>query len=373
MPRPLKQNGLARKLAGKAASVGCEGCCDPIPGEPWIEGTLCDCSGSSQPRAWMRSSDYLRLRRRGGCPTGKLPDGSCWEVLEGADTRPTEPSPAQRLQEAGVRGCCVCCDICDKETHTLYDSFWNPDTCGEEATSVEDEVCCGRDGVVEANGYTVYEEHEDQDFKGCFGGPPIEYKQAWWRCGHLPGGGYETWITAVRRASLEDGRCLLVRDETYRIIDDRGGKCDSPWWGASAAGERAVRLDGPIPGLTAIDFRVPCDDCGKRSTYRGIMTPSSVVWSSTSFRRPPSRPDECVRYKRSQGYHLLRPPPSGPCASLCNPLLPFPAVPPPPVAFAEGGLGGGGVFVPDRRVTRAQTGSTESVSGCSSCGGDGGL
>lgn len=110
----------------------------PLP--EYIQGTACSCgTTSAEPDAWMLKSTYDDAIAAGlNCPTGRLPDGSCWEILPGATTTTSAPAPARTLAYYGAGGCCICCDSCTKSTRTIR----NVTGCPFETTDTDDVVVC---------------------------------------------------------------------------------------------------------------------------------------------------------------------------------------------------------------------------------------
>ncbi len=365
MPRPLKQNGRAAKLFGSAATVECADCCDPIPGEPWLEGALCECSDSDQDRAWMRTSDYLGLRREGPCPTGRLTDGSCWEFLPDAATRPTDPPFDQQLMPSRVGGCCVCCPDCST---TRLEYITIDPHCTDRVDSFP-EVCCESGQNTNSFSYVAY-----RDFWGpttkCFqDGFPLErFAESWTSCGEF--GCAVVFRDRRWNSGVPGTPCRLIVDDTSTLVDPRGHACRDEF--------KMWDPRGPDQVIRPPAFSLPTTGsplCGECESNTGYMRQGILTTWNTSRSEPVTLPTPgCFERENLRGVSVRWPLPTL-CRGGCGDDVILPPTPPPPIPFPEGAGSVPNGIPSGRVVVQFDAGAdfSENSSGCSSCGGDGGL
>lgn len=355
-PTPLWLDAAGR-LVGPCADLPCDPCGGG--GEPgvWVRGTACAC-GDGAGDAWMREGDLAALRQQGTCPTGRLPDGSCWEVLVGAERRSfAEPGPpaSQRLAPHGVNGCCYCCPGC-VTTPVLYPQQDDASTIRLE----EFDRCCADGDTIVGSGF--YRRDVLELTSSACGEPGVGLRQrteGWVQCDASGCVG----VARDRRWLPAGSVCELDRD---RIQEDSTGplSCRDIGLYMTATGIEAIS--------TADGFPFGQSFCGT-GQYFGRSGPTGATWSSVERR---SAGGDCVPWIRRTGVWTRSPVASSPCRGRCVRGVLGPAIPPPPTPLlglggGPGGGVGGGLLAPSRNVVvpgRAQSGG-----GCSGCGNDGGL
>jgi len=340
-------------------------CCEPPPPPPppggeWIEATLCECSESSTPRAYMDVEDVIAAGGIGVCPTGELGDGSCWEVLVGAPRTTTKPPDDQILFDVKDRSCCECCPSCQKGTLLLNRAGGCPDPFWER--DIEREVCCEIDSnAVEFEGMGVV------TFFGVF--CPVSSIYEWslmWR-----GGVRRIDWTLKQFAPRDDCPMDLTQGERSR---DRNTECDTPYSASWQDARTARSIPEADPSVWAGFLGSPSEclippDCQNSVILNWNETPGLSAFSA--LERSPAR--DCEVRIEASGIITRRV--VGEIGSACDSQCVGSSLQRPIGSFRRTRRVGG-VLVPSYQTDRLRKViqiANATGRGCAGCGEDGGL
>ena len=312
----------------------------------------------------MRAGDLADLRAATPgrtCPTGRLPDGSCWEILPGAATRETDPPAAQRLAPHGMGGCCLCCPGCQKARviRQRGDSCMGGGSLALTPGAVE--VCCV--GTEAENGYGAFENYDLNT------GVLTGLREWWWAR-------TTTGVASVARrrtwSSAGDPLVDLTRTSTSGSELRCNRAMEFMAFPRFSGGAYTVGFGGPDllieGGLGTLACPLPCPGDAARANYTST--------AATALIQLGFAPGACQLSQRAYAV-IARSGTSLTCSGRCQGVVLGPGVPEPPQPLPGGGdsaarswslLPSGRIVVPGG-ATRGQS----NAGGCSGCGGDGGL
>lgn len=346
------------RLANACSDLPCDPCGPPPPPGLWVRGSLCACSSSDETEAWIRAGDLADLRSQGTCPTGRLPDGSCWEVLRGAEEREfDEPGPPEptRLTPYGVGGCCVCCPGCSK----VLVPYGNTDGCPFSGGVVELATCCPDGGLGAQGGYARREGYWLPSESSC---PLRTLHEMWWSRSGLAS-------TRVWRR-VDYHRTTCAADE--RVDRDAGlfgplGCGEANWYGEP--------LVGALTSGAVFHDPSACPGTPERLRFTLREGPTGGTLGTEEFVQVGSG-GGFVRLAATYATTSRGLPGGGSCRGRCVGAVLAPVVPPEPGTGNGSDARGNRILMPGVDFGARGFGTvidSPPRSGCSDCGDDGGL